>query len=123
MAGAIMPIIEQQFVDPGRLSVNVLVLAHSTVPDDFRGTEELVEVARVWAAWKPLTGTKRATYQQQFGNVSSSVVIRYQQRIHAGMYLRRIDDGQTASILACIPVGGGKRWLELVVNEEVPRYA
>lgn len=110
---------EDNFIDAGEMRVAVEVLAPAE-PDDFRQTDaEPVPVWKGWAAWEPLRGSRSQAIQQQYGQVTSRVVIRHRPDIRPGMMVRRCRDGAEAAIVSAVPVAAGDRWLELLVNEVV----
>lgn len=110
---------EDQFRDPGRLNTRVEVLTAAEPVDDFNGTPALATLRSCWAEWVPLRGDRLQVYQQQYGAVTSEVVLRQMGTvpIKSGMFLKRVRDGKLAAIAGVIPVDGGDRWLQLVVRE------
>lgn len=110
---------EDNYRDPGELDTAVEILAPAQ-PDDFRETSaEPLPVWKGWAAWEPLRGSRSQAIQQQYGQITSSVVIRHRSDIRPGMMVRRCRDGAEAAIVSAVPVAAGDRWLELLVNEVV----
>lgn len=109
---------EDNYLDAGEMRTSVEVLAVAE-PDDFRGTPDPAPVWKGWAAWEPLRGSRAQTIQQQYGQVTSRVVIRYREGIRPGMFVRRCRDGAMAAIVEAVPVAAGDRWLEMLVNEVV----
>ena len=110
---------EDVFSSPGQLRWPIAIQAESEPIDDFRGTREMQTYLDTRATYDPLSGTRTVTMNQIYGNVTASVITRYDPRVKPGHRVLRKDTGQVAVIVAVLPASGGNRWMELMVNEAV----
>lgn len=105
------------YCDPGDLRYPVQVLSMSEPADDFRGVGQFTPYMMTRCSWTALRGDRAVVANQLYGRVTLQIKMRYDSRIKPGHRILRTDTGETASINAVVPVGGGTRWLEIMAAE------
>jgi SPP1 family predicted phage head-tail adaptor len=102
---------------PGALRHRLILETASGVDDGGGGEESLTweEVARLWAAIRPLGGREQALTGQMDGRVSHEIIMRWRSGVRPDMRLRR--GGRVFHILAVMDGGERGRWLRLLCEE------